>query len=367
MESKNQQTHLQNWGRLLAGAVATGFAIYMVVRLQKILLLFYLALLLGLAINPLIVWFERRRISRVLVVIGLAIIYFASLVAAGFWVVPPAIAQAQALMDHFPDYSARAQHWVQGALHRYPEIRSRLTADSGSIQNTVMRGTNLLKELGAWAVGFGGLVFSGFLLFFLVLYGLIRPQPMANALFSLTPPHFHDRIERTLTGVQSRVVAWAGGTLILMAIVGFMVWMGLLVLRVPQALLFGIIAAVGEAIPNVGPVLSAIPPIAVLLLTDPVKAVGVVALFIIVQQLENNVIVPMVMGNRLNVHPWALIFMMLVMGDLFGLIGVFLATPTTAILGVIYDELIPKPGNASDVPSSLRVSRAIGGENGDFT
>jgi predicted PurR-regulated permease PerM len=314
-----------------------------------------------------VVWFERRHISRILVVLGLAIIFLSALVAIGFWVVPPALAQAQTLIDHFPDYSNRTQRWIQGALHRYPEVQSRLKVDSGSIQSTVMRGSNLLKEVGTWALGLGQLIFSGFLLFFLILYGLLRPQPMASALFSLTPPDYHDRIERTLSGVQTRVVAWAGGTLILMAIVGGMVWIGLLILHVPQALLFGIIAAIGEGIPNLGPVLSAIPPIAVMLLTDPVKAVGVMVVFVIVQQLENNVIVPLVMGNRLNVHPWALIFMMLVMGDLFGLVGVFLATPTAAILGVIYDELIPKPGHHGDIPGSIRVGRSIGGVDGDMS
>jgi putative permease len=366
-ERRRRETRVApiQWGQWAAAAVLGAGAVYLVVRLHKILLLFYLALLLGFAINAFILWLERRHVSRGLAVAGLGVIFIAFVVALGFWVIPPAVAQAQHLLDNLPVYQERAQTWVNGVFVRYPELRERLTGDGGTLPNLTSKPGSVLRQVGGWAVGIGGLLFSAFLLFFLVLYGLIDPRPMARALFDLTPPDSHDRVERTISGIQDKVVAWAGGTFLLMGIVGLLVWIGLVILHVPQALLYGIIAAVGEGIPNLGPVLSAIPPVSVMLITDPAKAAWVVALFVLVQQVENNLIVPLVMGNRLNVHPWALIFMMLVMGELFGLLGVFLATPTTAILGVIYEEWIPKPGRAGDEPAIHRIGRIIGGRKGE--
>lgn len=363
---QGRRVNLQNWGRWAVTAILAAGAVYLVFRLQKILLLFYLALLLGLAINPLILWLERRRISRGLAVGGLALIFIASIVTAGFLIAPPAAAQAQNLIDSYPEYQQRAQTWINGMFRRYPELQPEISSGSDIVANSAKQAGGVLRQLGQFALGFGGVIFSGLLLFFLLIFGLINPKPMAGTLFDLTPPSSHDRVERTLSRIQEKVVAWAGGTFILMAIVGILVWISLALLKVPNALLFGIIAAIGEGIPNIGPILSAIPPIAVMLLTDPMKAIGVLVVFLVVQQLENSIFVPMVMGNRLNVHPWGLIFMILVMGELFGVIGVFLATPTAAILGVIYEELIPKPGRSDSVPTHLRVGRVVGGSQGDM-
>jgi len=138
------------------------------------------------------------------------------------------------------------------------------------------------------------------------------------------------------------------------------IFIGLLILHVPPALLFGIIAVLGEGVPTLGPVLAATPPTVVMLLTDPIRALAVVVLFVVVQQVESNILVPIVMGNRLKVHPWGLIFMILVMGDLFGFVGIFLATPTAAILEVVYQEMAPKPGRDDPVPTSRRVTRVFG-------
>ncbi|MBW3622252.1 MAG: AI-2E family transporter [Armatimonadetes bacterium] len=355
------------WGRVAAYAVLTVITLYLLSRLKQIFLLFYLALLIGFAINSFVLWLERRRVPRSMAVIGLVLVFIAALVAIGFWIVPPAIAQAQKLLDDYPLLYQRAQNWINGVLARYPELRQQIEQEGGtSLQNLTPRAGGIVRQIGSFAVSFGTLIFSAFILFFLVVFALIDPQPMARSLFDLTPTRLHDRIERTLRQVQDKVVAWVGGTLILMAIVGSLVYAGLLVINVPNALLFGIIAAIGEGIPTLGPILSAIPPIIVLLLTDPMKALWVALLFVVVQQLENNLIVPTVMGNRLEVHPWGLIFMMLVMGELFGLIGIFLATPTTAILGVVYQELIPKPGKRDTVPATYRVARVVGGIEGDF-
>ena len=97
-------------------------------------------------------------------------------------------------------------------------------------------------------------------------------------------------------------------------------------------------------IPNIGPVLSALPPLLITLAIDPMLAVYVLVLYIVIQQLENNLIVPLVMGQSLNLHPLSVTFTVLVMGALFGLLGAILAVPLCAVIKVCWEEfyLIPR-------------------------
>jgi predicted PurR-regulated permease PerM len=359
-----RQVRILNWGRWAGTAAAILVAFYLVYQLQEILLLFYLAAIIGLAINPLILWLERHRFSRKIAVGLMAVLFLGCTVAALFWIIPPALDQAQKLIGNLPDYYNHAEDWVRSFTRQYPELQSRLTAGSLDLKGAVANGGNLLLKMGTWAFDIGRVLVSLFLIFFLVVFGLLDPTPMARALFEMTPPDAHDRLERALSAVQEKIVSWAGGTLILMATVGAMAGIGLYFLHIPQALLFAIIAALGEGIPNIGPVISAVPPILATLLVDPPKALWVAALYVVIQQAENHLIVPFVMGARLNVHPWGLIFMILVMGKLFGVAGLFLATPTAAILGVLYAEFFPKPGRGDSLPIIQRIVRVIGGMNG---
>jgi predicted PurR-regulated permease PerM len=123
-----------------------------------------------------------------------------------------------------------------------------------------------------------------------------------------------------------------------MLIVGLVSGIGLWLLKVPNFILFGILAAIGEGIPTIGPILSAIPPIAVSLADDPMKALWVAVLFLGVQQLENNILVPFIMGSRLKLHPVSILFFVLALGSLIGLAGALLAVPAAIITKVLWEE-----------------------------
>ncbi|MBW3625707.1 MAG: AI-2E family transporter [Armatimonadetes bacterium] len=352
----------QYYARLLLLGISAVFIILLLARLRNILIIFYFALLVSLAINPAILWLERHRVPRLASVPVLALMTLAAVFGAFLWFVPLIVEQTQGLIQDLPYYLSEAQVWINRMVNRYPFVRTQIEEYRGEINQAVLQAGGLVQQLGSWLMSFGSALFILVLVFFLVIFGLINPLPMAKALFELTPADQNERVERAISSIQEKTVAWAGGTLLVMALVGTISWAGLTFLGVPQAFLFGVIAAIGEFIPTVGPILSMIPPFLVMLLIDPVKALGVLALYITIQQLENHLLTPVVFGNRLEVHPWGLIFMILVMGDLFGLLGVLLATPTTAIMGVLYDEFVPKPGTKDSVPILVRVSRVIGGE-----
>ena len=130
------------------------------------------------------------------------------------------------------------------------------------------------------------------------------------------------------------------GQLLLGAIIGTTAGLGLWIMGVPYFYVLALIAGVGELIPIVGPLLAAIPAIAVALSVSPVLAVGVAIFFFVQQQVENHVLVPRVMSRQVGISPVVVIMALLIGGSLLGLVGAILAVPTAAILQVLLQELL---------------------------
>jgi predicted PurR-regulated permease PerM len=135
-----------------------------------------------------------------------------------------------------------------------------------------------------------------------------------------------------------RFGGWVRGQLLLSAIVGLVILAGLSVIGVRYAFLLALLAAIGEAIPLVGPVFSAVPAVVIAFTQSPVQGFLTLALYVVVQQLENHLIVPRVMGRAVELHPLAVILALLTGGELLGVTGAILSVPVAAAISVIVDE-----------------------------
>ena len=136
-----------------------------------------------------------------------------------------------------------------------------------------------------------------------------------------------------------RLGAWARGEALLAAIVGGMTWIGALLIGLPYAAALALIAAVGEVVPNVGPIVAAAPLIAFGLLSSPTQAALALLLAVLVQQLENNLIVPRVMGRAVDLHPVAVMLAILGGAELLGIPGALMGVPVAAGVSVVIAEL----------------------------
>src|SRR5688572_28187577 len=151
-------------------------------------------------------------------------------------------------------------------------------------------------------------ILSLFLLLVLVVFTVAHPTPLIAGLLAAMPRDQRDRMGIALRRILSQLQNWARGSLILGVIIGLATVAGLFILGkvtgkpIPYLLMFSLLAGVGELIPNIGPVVSAIPPVLVALTIDPMLGLYVLLLFLAIQQLENNFIVPWVMGQSLNLH-----------------------------------------------------------------
>ena len=179
--------------------------------------------------------------------------------------------------------------------------------------------------------------------FFGVTFTLMNPRPIFGAMFALVPEPHHPRTLIILQRIARFLPGWAGSTLLGMLSIGLLVFLLMWpILGFMDALVLGLIAGVMEAIPFIGPVLSAVPAVLLAIGQGGMTPLWVILAYMAVQALENNVILPLIFARGMKLHPLAVIFSMLICVAAFGLLGVLLAAPLVAIVTIIHDELYRK-------------------------
>lgn len=187
-----------------------------------------------------------------------------------------------------------------------------------------------------------GAVFGLFVVVFAGLYLSIEARLYLDGLTRLFPPRARPHIEKALREAGSDLRHWILGTAINMLVIGVATTVGLMLMDIPAALALGLIAGLLEFIPIYGPILSAVPAVAVALLLSPKDAFWVVVLYIAIQQLESNLLTPLVMKGAVRLPPALTILFGALMAVLFGFLGLLLAVPilafTLALVRRLYVE-----------------------------
>jgi predicted PurR-regulated permease PerM len=177
----------------------------------------------------------------------------------------------------------------------------------------------------------------------LVDSGSLRQQALR-----LFPKHLRERANAASLVVMEKISAWLIGQLLLAGTIGASSAIGLWALGIPFFYVLALLSAIGEMIPIVGPILSAIPAIAVASTLGLQKVIAVIIFFLVQQQLENHILVPKIMSRQVGVSPVTVIISLLIGGALMGVVGALLAVPTAAILQVIAAEIVENdPGGQS--------------------
>lgn len=171
------------------------------------------------------------------------------------------------------------------------------------------------------------------------LYIAAQPSLYRAGALRLVPPPHRDRADRTLGRCGTALRGWLVGQVIAMVLVGVVTTAGLWALGVPSALALGLFAGLAEAVPIVGPIASAIPALIIALSVDPTLALWVLGLFLVIQQLEGNVLQPLIQREIVAVPPALLLFAVVGFGVLFGALGVLLAAPLTVVVYVAMQDL----------------------------
>jgi predicted PurR-regulated permease PerM len=173
-------------------------------------------------------------------------------------------------------------------------------------------------------------------------YWLIEAESVQSGFLALFSPDRRPRIERMTRDVTVKVGAWLNGQLLLSAIIGVTASLGLWVLGVPYFYVLGLIAAVGEFVPIIGPIVAAVPAVLLALSLSVHTGIFVIAYFSVQQFIEGNILVPKVMQRQVGVSASSVIVALLVGSELLGVLGAILAVPSAAIVQVFLQEYLDR-------------------------
>jgi predicted PurR-regulated permease PerM len=246
------------------------------------------------------------------------------------------------LSTNLPVYVARIQAALDALLVGNPELAARVNTVLPSLDEMLGGAAGMLGQasrlLGVATAVFGGVLYLIFTLI-LALYLTIDGDHIRRDLIRLLPLDRQAQAALLSERIGSRLGAWARGQALLALIIGGLTWLGALAIGLPYAAALALVAAVGELVPNLGPIIAAIPLITVGFLSSPSQGLLATVLAVLVQQLENNLIVPRVMGQAVNLRPVVVMLAILGGNQLLGIPGALLAVPVVASLSVVLDEI----------------------------
>lgn len=307
--------------------------------LREIVAIVFLAILLAALIDPFADWFAKRHIPRGLSVIIVYAVLAMIVTLVSLLLVPAFATQGKALIDSFPGVYSQAVETV-GELQV-------LSAQYG-LEQYVEEATTSFKE---WLDNQAGSLFStaqgvvkgvaGTFIVLVLTFYLVVEEDSAKRFFKhLAPARYRPFLSQLAHKLQLKIGAWLRGQLLLGLIVGTLVYIGLSILGVEYALLLAIIAGLFEIIPYVGPVASLIPAVIIGFGQSLITGLFVLVIYFLVQQIENNVLVPKIMQKVTGLNPIVSILALLIGIKLGGLIGAIIAIPVATMGAVLIQELV---------------------------
>jgi len=296
--------------------------------LRELLLVILTAVVFASAIEPATKWFVRIGIPRVLAVVIIYLLATFSLVSFFYFFLPPLINEASDFFKALPAYLE--------TIKIIPEHTTLLENDA-TFASQLLQLQDILQTSSASIFSTANTIFGGVISFILIIvlsfYIAVQDRGLDDFLRLVTPTHRHNYLLDLWKRAQIKIGRWLQGQLLLSLLVGVMVYIGLLLLHVKYALLLGIVAALFELIPVFGSILAAVPAVTLAFIESGATfAFIVIMLYVVINQLEGNIIYPMVVQKVLGVPPLVIILAIIAGAQLGGFLGVLIAVPVAAAI-----------------------------------
>ncbi|MFH0874012.1 MAG: AI-2E family transporter [Candidatus Komeilibacteria bacterium] len=332
-EPKSNEYHLSIFSvlKVLLVIVAVAFAWF----IRDILGLLFISIIFASAFNPWVDAWQRRHIPRGITLILIYLLVLSIFSGVIYLVAGPVSHEIAALANNFPQYYIE----IVNGWDRLQSLGGGLLADYNLRDNiNAISLPSATLEL----FGFVKSVFGSILAFLLVLvitfYLSVEERNMRHFIKSLTPVKHQSFAMQTMSRVQTKLGRWLRGQVILSVVIFVMTYAGLSILGVKYALILALLAGALEIVPYMGPILSAVPAIFLAFQQAPEKGLAVLILYFVVQQLENNLIVPKVMGKVTGLNPVIVLVAMLIGAKMAGIVGALLAIPVATVITLFIND-----------------------------
>jgi len=313
----------------------------------SVLLIFMIAGVIALILNPLVKRVERRGLRRGAAVFAVYIGLLAAVVAVAGLLANPVSTQVENFQRDVPKLvkdATKSLDDVQGFLNRRGinvHIKNQGQTALQTLETKVLRGSgNIVSFTRDLLQRIVSAAFALILILVISIYMLIYAEGIGNVVRAIMPAGDGTPEDDFPLRTQKAVSSYVRGQLLFSVIMGTTAALALWIFGVVgifpdgerYAVFFGAFFGLMELIPYIGPVLGALPPILVALFNDPLSAVWVALLFLGIQQLEGHIVAPQVFGHSLRINPLLIIFALLFGAELYGIVGAFVALPVAAVL-----------------------------------
>jgi predicted PurR-regulated permease PerM len=322
----------------IAFAAVMVAVLWLLYKSAGVLLLVMFALVLALVINAPVSYLEKRRgINRAwacAIVFGIIVLVMVLLT----WLIVPVISKQLTLfVNNLPSYANNLSNNVASWFRKYPEINKDIQKQGISLSNWVPSVPKTLMSIGNYSISIVSFVLIFIFFCSMVVYAVTNPKPLLHTYFSLFPAAKQEKATEALVKSSTMLIGWfkanlIGGTIRAVCVTLFLSWM-----NVPAAMVWGVLTFFSELVPKLGFYIMAIPTLLMALSVGPYTALWVLIFLIVLDEIMGDIILPRLRSRTMNIHPVSTFFILLVMASAFGVAGVLLATPLTAIIKAYYE------------------------------
>lgn len=315
----------------LMRVVVVAAAVTSLFYLRQIIAVLLFAVVVASGIEPGVRWLRRFRVPRIMAVLLIYLIIISVLVGAVYLILPSIADEMRAFLDSFPRYQRVLLQELR-SLQGLPFY----STFSQSVESMILNPSFDFASIGGGVieiiVGLFGGVFSAIMLIVVSFYLASQENGIERFLRLVTPLRDEEYVLDLWKRAQMKIGQWLRGQLLLGAIVGILVYFALAILGIRYAIILALLAAIFELVPIIGPILAAVPAVFLGFLSTPLLGLIIAIVYVVIQQVESHLLVPVVMRRTVGLNPLVVILALLVGAKLGGILGMFLAVPLAAVL-----------------------------------
>ncbi len=351
------------WATLITLLVV--FCFWLFYRFYKVAFTLFIAVVIGTVIRPLVLWMSRHHIHQAIGIILVFIIFIGLLTGFIFLLYPLIVDQSATIIASVQGYYISLREWMlQNSNTLLTLTGSFLPEKIPSLTPLQPTGQQILasaEQVIGYISSTFTVVFTGLSFILFVFYWTINGPKTLQSIINLLPKQNRESILEIITAIEAKLGYFIGGQGVLCLVIGVMAMIAYSIIGLPNALVLALVAGVMEAVPMIGPILGAIPAAVIALSIAPSKLIWVIVATLIIQQLENQLLVPRIMKKAVGVNPFVSLLSIFAFSSLFGIAGALMAIPIAAMLQLIFDRFVfnpahlePESASGRDLVSRLR-------------
>jgi predicted PurR-regulated permease PerM len=318
---------------LLAAALVAGYLLFS--QLASLLVLVVITIVLALPLEAAATRLERRRVPRPIGALLALVLMLGAVIGVLILAIPPFVQELQRLADQLPQIidQLRAQLGIKSSHSTGDNLQR-------SLQQVIDRPQGLLGPIAKVGLGVAGAVAAIVVVVVGAFYMAINPGPLVDGVQRLFPPDRRPWVAEAMTEIRSTWIGWQYGVAVDMLVTGVLLYAGLALIGLDYASVFAVLSSLFVVVPYFGSVAGGLPPILYALAErGPTTALVTLGVYLLVQQIEGNVIIPMVMSRAVKLHPAVVLIGVVLVGQLLGFVGLIVAVPLISATIVIVREL----------------------------